>query len=93
MDDAARFVGEVLRLLGEMGIVAPWVVLVAAVLAVVVVVTLRHLGLGALLTKAWVWLKTRTPPEVMPGENQSPPMDLPPRGIPIPPKEWKDGEP
>lgn len=43
--------------------------------------------------RAWSVLRNLTPPEPFPGMDASPPMDMPEGGIPIPPKEWKDGEP
>ena len=96
---APQLVGEVLQVLQTLGVVPAWALVLAAVLIAVVVVILRHIGLGAILGRAWKYLHgLRPPPEWDPEKGQgnlSPPMDLPPGGLPVPGPgdRWKDGEP
>lgn len=66
----------------------------AALVVGAIVVLASQIDLRALLRE--IAKMPGAPPEWNPEAgtgNLAPPKDMPPGGIPIPPKEWKEGEP
>lgn len=96
---ATQFLGEVLQVLQSLGVVPGWAILLAAVLVAVAVVLLRRIGFGAMFAAIGRYLRSLKPqPEWDPEKgtgNLSPPMDMPPGGMPVPGPgdRWDKGEP
>lgn len=102
--EVLQVVGEILRLMSGIGVVPQWAVILLALVVVTAIVLVRRyhpiaaIGRGIASAGRAVVRYAKSLPTSNPGPPEPPggglpPMDMPPGGIPIPPKDWKDGEP